>query len=447
MMKRFRFALASILLVAGGAQAEDLQEILELALANDPQLKAAESALMADEELKRQARAVLFPTIDLSADTTFNRLHTESSFFNTIPGSSKLQRFNSNGYTLKLSQPVFNNTLLVGLKQVNSVIAKARAEYLFAQQDLVLRSASAYFDVLGAMDTLRFAQAEKAAISRQLEQAQKRFDVGLIAITDIHEAQARYDLSVADELLAINGLEQAWEGLREITGQSHAEVAGLMDDTPLMSPEPAVIEEWVNLALESNLQVEAQKQAVETSRQDIALRKSGHYPTLDIEASYTDRSDNASRFGSSSETEDQIIGLRFNLPLFQGGFVNSRTREAALRHRQAKDLLEQQRRSAERQTRQAYLQVESTVSRVKALRQALVSTQSALEATELGFEVGTRTAVDVLDSQRELYRARRELALARYDHLVSTLQLKLAAGQLGGSDVGQINGWLVAGTP
>ena len=442
-MNKLSLLLASMLLSVSSVQAENLQQILELAVVNDPQLRAAESGLLADEELKRQAKAVLFPTIDLSADTTYNRLHTESAFFSSLPGSDKRRSFNGKGYSLNLSQPVFNNTLLVGLKQVDSTIAKARAEYMFAQQELVLRSSQAYFDVLGAMDTLRFTEAEKAAISRQLEQAQKRFDVGLIAITDIHEAQARYDLAVADELRAVNVLEEVRESLREITGQNHPSIAILKDKMPLISPEPALIEEWVNLALDNNLQVEAQVQAVEISRHEIAMQKSGHYPTVDIEAHYSDRSEKASRFGPGADTDDRTVGLQFNLPLFQGGLVSSRTREAALRHRQAKDVLEQSRRSVERQTRQAYLRVGSTISRVKALQQALISTQSALEATELGFEVGTRTAVDVLDSQRELYRARRELALARYEHIVSTLQLKLAAGQLSGDDVAQVNGWLI----
>jgi outer membrane protein len=287
------------------------------------------------------------------------------------------------------------------------------------------------------MDNLRFAQAEREAIEQQLRQTRQRFEVGLTAITDVHEAQARYDLAVSEEIQAKNLLDTALEQLRELTGRTFEEFAKL-DGVPLAVPEPTDIDAWVNTALKQNLELLAADAQVEVARQESRRQRFQRYPTLDLEATYGHSENPVFR----QDTEDKIISLQLNFPFYQGGLISSRTREAEQLYNQALALLEQQRRATTRQTRDAYLNVTSGIAQVRATRQALESTRTALEATQAGFEVGTRTAVDVLNSQREVYRAERDFARARYDYLLSTLQLKQAAGMLSEEDLQKVNALL-----
>lgn len=438
-------ALVGLTLSAQVFPAQDLMEIYELAVASDPALAAQRQALLATGELKAQARAVLLPNVELTADTTKNELRDlgSGSFSQDIVGAGRNQQFNSHGYTLSLRQPLFNWALFVGVKQAGAEIRQSEAQFTSAQQELILRTSESYFEVLEAQDNLAFARAEKAAIGRQLEQAKQRFEVGLIAITDIHEAQARYDLTTAQEIDAENRLTRSWEALRAITGQHHSdlEVLGAAFD-PAM-PEPTNIERWVEVSLEQNAALRAQQAAVDVAREQMNLIRTDHYPTVDVVGRHIFSSANASRFGSPSKTEDTTLSLELTVPIFQGGLVNSRTRQAAHLHAQAKDRLEETRRDLVRQSRVSYLNIASSISSVRALEQALVSTRSALDATELGFKVGTRTSVDVLDSQRELFRSQRELAGARYAYILNSLRLKQAAGTVGPDDLQAINAWLV----
>lgn len=435
------FGLCAVL--ANPVPAENLIDIYNLAVANDPQLSAVRNKLLATEELRVQSRAVLFPTIDAKADTTKNKLRTGGSFAAGAPVTFKSpSSFNSHGYSLTLKQPIFDPVLFYGLKQVSARLQQVQAEFAFAQQSLMQRVAVRYFAVLGAEDTLAFAQAETKAIGRQLEQAKQRFDVGLIAITDIHEAQARYDQAVASEIEAANLLRRSKESLREITNQSHEEVAGLGNELPLINPEPNDMDAWVQTAFAQNSQVKAIESAVEAAKQEISVRKSGHLPTVDFKATQSFLDANSSRLGSASTNEDTMLGLQVEIPIYQGGLVNSRTREAQHLFAQSQDQLEQTRRELERSTRESFMNIEATISGVKALNQALISSQSALDATELGFKVGTRTSVDVLDSQREMFRAKQALSRTRYDYILSQLQLKLAAGTLSPGDLETVNGWL-----
>lgn len=436
-------ALGICISLTGPVAAENLVDIYNLAVVNDPQLSAVRNSLMAVDELRVQSRAVLFPTIKAVSDTTKNKLRTDGTFISGPPviGFDR-QVFNSHGYSLTLSQPIFEPALFYGLRQVSARQKQVQAEFAFAQQDLMQRVADRYFGVLGAEDSLAFAEAETKAIGRQLEQAKQRFDVGLIAITDIHEAQARYDQAVARGIEALNLLQRSRETLREITGQLHEELIPLGGDLPLITPEPNDMDSWVNTALAQNSQVKASEQAVETAKQEISLRKSGHLPTVEFKASQIYNSSNGSILGSASKNENTVLSLDLEMPIFQGGFVNSRTREAQHLYAQSQDLLEQTRRELERSTRVAFMNVASTISGVKALTQALLSSQSALDATELGFKVGTRTSVDVLDSQQELFLAKRELSRVRYNHILSQLQLKLSAGTISPSDLEMVNSWL-----
>jgi outer membrane protein len=427
----------AVLAVGGPAQDANLLEIYRLALTSDPQLGAAEARRRAAYEAVPQSRAALLPSIGLSANTAANRLDTRDSGFS----NTGISHYNSRGYTLSLTQPVYHRDLLVQRRQADLSVKQADARYTTAEQDLILRVATRYFGVLSAKDTLEFAQAEKTAIARQLEQTQQRFNVGLIAITDVHEAQARYDLSVSQEIAAANGLDTARETLREVTGQYFSELASLGDELPLVVPEPTDIDQWVKAALEQNWQLVAAQLGAEIAREDIDRRRSGHYPTLDLVASDTRSISGGGNFGNS-DSEDTALSLQLNVPLYQGGLVDSQVREGRYLMDQAVQNLEQSRRSTESQARQAYLGVQASISQVKALKQALVSTQTALKATEAGYEVGTRTIVEVLDAQRDVFRAERDYATSRYSYILNILQLKQAAGTLRPDDLGEVNAWL-----
>ena len=427
------FACAALpnLAAAGG-----LLDNYLLARDNDPQLKAADATRLAQGETKDQSVALLLPTISLSASTEDVNTDTDSNFtFNP----SRKENFNVNGYSLTLTQPVYHHDYWVGLRQADATVAQAEADYGVAKQDLMIRLASSYFDLLAAQDNLDFARAEKEATARQLVQAKQRFEVGLIAITDVHEAQAQYDLTVAQEINADNLLANTREALQEITGQYEQAPRLLQDQIPLLSPDPADIEQWVSKATEQNLGLKSSQFAQQVASEETNRQRSGHFPTLDIVANRNISNSNSS-FGSESETDR--IALQLNVPLSAGGAINSRTRQAAYRADAAKQNLLQTRRSVVRQTRNAYLGVIAEISRVKALNQAVISSAKANEATQAGFEVGTRTIVDVLLSQRELFRAKRDYARSRYDYILNTLRLKQAAGTLNVADIEAINEWL-----
>ena len=429
--------LAALLLAAiGNVQAQDLVEIYRLALQSDPQLRGAEAQRLAALEAKPQSRALLFPTINANANATRNQLDTDE------PASAAgTTQFGSSGYTLNLSQPVYNRDTYVQLRQADARIAQAEAVFAGAEQDLITRTATRYFDVLAAEDNLEFARAEKKAIARQLEQNQQRFEVGLVAVTDVQEAQARYDAAIAQEIAAERQLESSREALREITGQEHEGLAPITQQLPLISPNPTDIEQWASTAQQQNLQVLAAQHAAEVAREEIERQRSGHYPSVDIVGTHVFSDSGGGRFGAS-ETLTDSISLQLTAPIFQGGLVTSRTREAQFRHTQARENLDQQQRAVVRQARDSYFGVIANISQVKALAQAVGSSQTALEATQAGLEVGTRTSVDVLDAQRELFRNQRDYSRARYDYILETLRLKQSAGTLSPTDLEQINTWL-----
>ena len=329
---------------------------------------------------------------------------------------------------------------MIALDQAGSEIRQAEAVLIEAQQALIIRIAQRYFDILANIDSLEFAQAEVKSLSRQLEQANQRFEVGLSAITDVHEAQAGYDLAVAQEIQALNAIDNAQEAMRELTGEYITEFDLLGDAMSLVSPEPQAIESWTQLSLDQNLGVLASRHAAETARNEVKRQSAGHLPTLDLVAAETYDS-SGGRFGST-KLHATSIGLELNIPIYSGGIVSSQTREAHENYNIAMYSLERARRSAQRSTREAYLGVISGISRVKALKQAVVSSETALEATEAGFEVGTRTAVDVVASQRTTSEARRNYSQAKYDYLIDTLSLKQAAGTLSTEDLELINAWL-----
>lgn len=418
--------------------AADLMSAYKLAEKNDPIYQQEVASYRATLEARPQAISQLLPTVSLSADTT--RFDQDISSASTF-GSSGNVNFNSRGYSLNITQPIYRHDRLIALDQADSEIKQAEAELMQAQQDLMVRIAERYFDALSAKDNFEFAQAEVKSLSRQLEQANQRFEVGLSAITDVQEAKAGYDLAIAQEILAKNAIDNAEEAMRELTGDYVTDFSVLGDNMPLVSPEPKTIESWTTLSLEQNLGMIAARYAAETARNEIKRQNAGHYPTLDLVGSH-DYDSNGGRFGST-KTHSSAIGLELNIPIYSGGLVSSQTREAHENYNVAMQALEQARRSAQRLTRESYLGVISGISQVNALKQAVVSSETALEATEAGFEVGTRTAVDVVASQRTTSEARRNYSQAKYDYILDTLRLKQAAGTLSPEDIELINGWLM----
>jgi outer membrane protein len=417
--------------------ADDLLSVYELASTSDPQLQAAIAAHSAALEIVPQSKAVLLPDLSLGGDYTWNRFHDRK------PDAGEKENTHSTNrvYAARLRQSVYQRDRFIQLAQADNRVAQADAELLAARQDLILRTATRYFLVLGALDNLEFVRADKDAIARTLEQAKQRFEVGLTAITDVYEAQARYDVAVSEEINAEKLLDDAREALRELTGEIPADLEILIEEIPLIPPEPAEKEQWVSTAVEQNPLLLASRAATEVARQEIQVQRSGHYPSMDLVADYR-RTD--IQFGGvvPQERNDSAVGIEFSMPIYQGGLVSSQTRQARDLFTQAQEEQVKQRREVERQARDSYRGVLAEISKVKALKQAVLSSEKALEASEAGFEVGTRTIVDVLDSQRELLRARRDHARSRYDYLLDTLGLKQAAGIVELNDLIQINDML-----
>lgn len=433
--------VAGLLLLPLPLAAEDLVAVYNLAHANDPKFRAAESSYLAGREKLPQARATLLPTINARAGRDRNDTETTTDAF--IPGrpSGRFQ-YSSSDYSLNLSQPVYNGVVFAGLKQAKAEVRRAEAEYAAAGQELMLRVAEAYFGVLAAQDGVDFAQAEQAAIRRQLQTADARLKVGLATITDVHDARARFEIAGAEAILAENKLQDKREALREVSGRTFEALTPVAPDMPLITPEPADMQEWVEKSLAQNYALLARREGVESSREEVKRIQAGHYPTLDIVGTRSRNDAEGSVTGTGIRSDNTVVGLELNVPLFQGGLVNARTREAAHRYDAAQQELEAARRATERTARAAYLGVESGAARVTALTQAVVASESALAAKTEGFAAGIGTNLDVLDASRDLYRAKRDLAAARYDYLLNGLRLKQAAGTLSETDLAQINGWL-----
>ncbi|MEL0586862.1 MAG: TolC family outer membrane protein [Candidatus Thiodiazotropha sp. (ex. Lucinoma kazani)] len=418
-------------------QAEDLMGIYKLALQNDPQLQAAEEQLSAARESKSLARSQLLPTVGLGVN--YDIVRRDLKTLQGVPIDDK-STDREKALGLNLTQPIYRRDRLLQLEQADSTIAQAEAQYASSEIDLMARSTTAYFNILSAEDDLRVAKAEREATGRQLEQAQQRFDVGLIAITDVHEAQAAFDAARASEIAADNSLDNAWEALFEIIGpQPQNSLAKLGEDLTLNPPVPNRLQEWSDIAQQQNYDIIASRANLEVLKQDIDVTKSGHFPTLDLVGGYNmNRSDS----DTATESDTGTIGLALEVPIYTGGAVNSQTRQAQANYRAAQQNLDQTRRAVNRQVRDAYRGVLSTISQVEALKAATVSAQSALESTQAGYEVGTRTIVDVLNVQRNLFSSQRDYLNSRYDYILNGLSLKSSAGTLSESDLQRVNGWL-----
>lgn len=449
------------------APASDLLAVFQDALTNDPQIRAADATRKAAREAWPQALAALLPQVSGTAQAT--RDHASGSQDEAYPVGSTGNQFvvipfqstadtTTRQWALTLRQNLFSWANWMSLKEANSQVAEAEATYQAAQQSLILRVCQAYFGVLAAIDSLDAEQASLEAISRQLDEANQRFQVGLIAITDVEEAKAARDTAAAAVIAAKRALATAEDQLEEITGQTYDVLAKPGEDMPLASPMPASIDRWVEISMDQNLSLIASRLAADIARDNVRVAFGGHLPTLDIVASrsftestadevYGDEGMAESLPGLASKTQDRQIGLEITVPLFSGGLVQSRVRQAQYQWIAAKEAVVQSSRATQRQARDAYLGVISGIAHVQALRQALKSSEVALTATEAGYEVGTRTAVDLLNARRALAQAQTDYASSRYDYIISVLTLRLAAGNLDRQELTRINGWLTVKAP
>ncbi|EFO47322.1 TolC protein, partial [Vibrio parahaemolyticus AQ4037] len=410
--------------------ADSLAEIYDLAKQNDPQLLSVAAQRDRAFEAITSSRSALLPQINLTAGYNLTRGDTEYDS-NLISDVSN----DSNALTagVNFSQELYNRASWITLDTAEKSARQADATYAAAQQGLILRVSQAYFEVLRAQDNLVFVRAEKAAVGRQLEQTKQRFEVGLSAITDVHDAQAQYDAVLADEVLAENDLINSYESLREITGQEHKNLNVLdtnrFSATRTNSPAETLIDE----AKTKNLSLLSARISQDIARDNISLASSGHLPTLSLDGGYNygDTSNSA----RDNTTDNFNIGVNLAVPLYTGGNVTSQTKQAEFAYVAASEDLEAQYRSVVKDVRAQNNNINASIGALKAYEQSVVSARSALEATEAGFDVGTRTIVDVLDATRRLYDANKNLSDARYNYILSVLQLRQAVGTLSEQDI------------
>ncbi|MEH6456567.1 MAG: TolC family outer membrane protein, partial [Cocleimonas sp.] len=423
---KFAFINCSLFLSLGFAPiyAENLLQVYEHAKTNDVQLKISEAGFLAALEAKPQVISGLKPQVDITASANYGLNYTGRAL-SRDDGSA----FFNLGYDLTLSKSLINKQLDAQIEQVDASILQSKANLESDRQDLIIRVAESYFEYLNAKETLAFRKSEVVAIGKQLNQAKAFFEAGRSAITDVKEAQAKFDLANAQISVANQQIDVANEQLRAITTRYYKNLNGASDSIPLLIPAPNNIESWAKVAVANSKQLLAAKYGVDIAQGNVDIQHAARNPTINIVA----RQGTTSTFGDDTVDRDSIdgsVGLQLSMPIFDGGNISSRVRQSRLQLQQARQQLELQKRLAVQQSRAAYLTIVSGLAQVKALRQALNSTQAASNATQAGFEAGTRTAIDVLVSLRETFSARRDYSTARYAFLLNTLRLKQAVGTL-----------------
>ena len=430
-MRRFLFVLA---FAASPALAQDLLQVYRDAKAYDAQYASARYALQSGMEKLPQGRALLLPSLNLTANTTNSNLTIGTYGANPAPTGGR--DFSTRGYQLNLSQPLFRPQNWAQYDQAEQQVRQSEAVFGQASQDLILRVAQAYLDVLTAQDNLALVRAQKAAISEQLAQAKRNFEVGTATITDTHEAQARFDLTSAQEIVAQNAVDTQIRQLQQVAGKVYAQLRPMRADIKLSPPNPANMQSWVDLAEKQGYPVVIQDAGTEIANLQAKLTRAGHYPTLDLVGSYGQTNQTGSSISTfSSQLNIGSVGLQLAVPIYQGGAISSREREAAAGYEKAKQDLENARRSAALAAQQNYLLVINGIATIGALEQALVSSQSALDSNKLGYEVGVRINIDVLNAQQQVFQTRRDLLVARYGTIMNHFKLKAAAGSLREEDL------------
>ncbi len=458
MLRKLPLALAVASLTAGIAWAQetiplasktDLVSVYQQAVNNNADLAAARAQFRARQEIVPQARAGLLPNLSAGAELSDTETDVDTS-----RGSASLSRSGA-AYQATLSQPIFRADRWFQLKAAEAVSEQAAIEYSIAEQDLILQSAQAYFAVLRAQDNLAAVKAEEAAFKRQLDQANERFEVGLSDKTDVLEAQAGFDTARANRSIAQRQVDDAFQALFTLTNREYMALEGIRHTLPVLAPVPNEAKAWVDTATRQNLNLLAVNYAVTAAEETLRQRRSGHAPTLDAVASYRKGDNDALGFSNNGtdeifpgyqrytgDVEQRSIGLQLNIPLYSGGLTTSQSREAYHQLSQSEQQRESLRRQVVEATRNLHRAVNTDIEQVAARRQSIISNQSALEATEIGYQVGTRNIVDVLDTQRRLYAAVRDYNNARYDYILDNLRLKQAAGTLNPDDLQQLAAYL-----
>jgi outer membrane protein len=429
----------TVALSAGPARSADLLQVYRDALANDATYASARATRDAGLESLPQGLAQLLPTVNATAFTQNNDITLS---FRTSGPDPSLRKGNSNGYTVTLTQPVFNWQGIQLYKEAGFRAAQAEATFGQATQDLIVRVAQAYFDVLASQDSLAFIQGQKVAISEQLAQAKRNFEVGTATITDTHEAQARFDLGTSQEIAAQSDLEIKKRTLQQIVGKFPERLEPLKSNIEISPPEPNSMEDWATAAANQGYPVRAQEAALEIAAREIERARAGHLPTLNIVGTAGQSASSLSTTSVNNTPTDSVsrtIGLQLAIPLYAGGNVSSLVRQAVANREKAQQDLEGTRRTAALAARQSYVGVTNGMAQVRALEAALVSSRSALDSNKLGYEVGVRINIDVLNAQQQVYSTLRDFSRARYDTILNGLRLKAASGTLGEADVEEVN--------
>lgn len=427
-IRKTAIALCLAVVSSGPLFAGELANIYQLALKNDPQLKAAEALFNADREIEKQNRAGLLPTLTLSADTT----KTDSRFRDGT----------TNSYTLSLNQPIFDASAWFTFKQGKVLSEQAAVQFEAAQQNLIFRTIEAYLGTLRTKSALTTAQAQERAIKRRLDQVNAQFEVGLIANTDVQEAQASFDNARVARIDAEGELDNSYEALERLTAQPYAAVGLLAEAYPIEAPSPATSKPWVEKARSGNLNLRAADLASEAARRAAQAENANLYPTLNLAASHSDQDGNSGNTFGSSTGETNSIGLTLSFPIYGGGAIKSRTRALEQRLIEAQQNREDTLRGVTQATRSLLRDLRTGSLSVAALRQSIRSSEAALKATEEGFNVGTRNVVDVLQAEQQLYSAQLDYSNARFDFVQDLISLKQQLGTLSPEDIDQIDQWL-----
>lgn len=421
------------------ARAADLMDVYLQALENDPAFKAAYSTFLANCEAVPQAKAALLPQVNATAQSSRNVIRVHTANF------TDEQTYNSNQWQFTASQAIFNYQAWAKVQQAKSSVKAAHATFNDAAQDLILRTAKAYFDVLFARDTLSFAEAKLRANKRQLEQAQQRFNVGLDAITSVYEAKAAYDQSIAQVISAKNNQINQNENLRKLTNHTYEYLSPLRNSRiPLVKPEPENADEWIATGLKQNYKLLSAKYSLQAARENIKAQTAGNWPTFSLQGNSgkTNNSGGPGNVFVPSAQMNSSVAIAMNFPMYQGGLVASQTRQAKFNFQTSSEQLEQTYRDVVVNSQIAFNTIIDGISKVKADRQTVVSQQNSLESTESQFQVGTRTMVDVVNAQQRLFEAQQQLASDQYGLINAILNLKYLAGTLNVNDLEEINSWL-----
>jgi|TARA_B100000902_G_scaffold289081_1_gene275300 outer membrane protein len=433
------FLLLSLLsiIITGSIKAENLADVYELALKNDPLLRAAEATYRAGKENKRQGIAGLLPTLSISGSTNWNEYRVEEQL---------QDQYNSNSYLANLNQPIFRLDKWFQFERGTALSEAAAAEFAYQQQETMIRVASAYFNVLNSIDSLNAAKAEEKAIGRQKDLAKKRFDVGLAAITEVQETQAAFDLTVVSRIAREAQLDSAQETLTSIVGRDIKLLSPLIDEFEISLPDPLDRESWVSLGLKNNYQLKSAKLQRDAAQAAARGSASNHLPQIDLVGRISQSTSKQGKFGGfiqnplfGIEQDTRQYSIQFSLPLYAGGAISSARRQAYANYDRSKEQAIYTERSTIKDVRSNHFGVQTQVANVTARKQALASAESALEATQVGYEVGTRNTVDLLDAQKRLFQAQRDYASSRYEYIISMLRLKASVGSLNPNDLMRIS--------